>query len=370
MKSYHRWIWEGERWPEFEYSVPDLKEVYYRFGRLKTVETLLGRSVNEALMAQALEDEAVATSIIEGEYLQRSSVRASVQKALKLEADVTHTTVQTDALVEVLIDAKRSDKPLSLQRLFRWYKALFSTGQSGLREISVGKFRTDIDGPMQIVSGPWEREKIHYIAPPAERIEAQMHHFLLWLNTEQTLDPVIKSAIAHLWFLLIHPFDDGNGRLARAMSDYVLSSSPNVPVKLFSVASEIHRRKKEYYSVLDAVCIRDDMRIDQWMKWYITMLESAIDDAIQKIDAVRYKTLFWERISNITLNERQRKVIAKMLERLPQPFEGGMRTAKYASITKVSKATAARDLKDLEQKGIFESHGAGRGVYYTLKEVW
>lgn len=368
METYHRWIWQSERWPDFTYTAPGTTALYHRFGQLAMVEKLLSASLTEALTVSALEEEAVATSLIEGEVLQRSSVRASVHKALRIKSDEElHPTEQTDALVAVLLDAKRSGEPLTAERLFRWHKALFPTGQSGLTPISTGAYRDDAGGDMKIVSGPWEREKVHYVAPPAHRVEQEMTRFLLWLNTEGSLDVVIKSAVAHLWFLLIHPFDDGNGRLARAISDYVLSGSPDVPSRLFSVASEINRRKKEYYRELDAVCVRQDGDLSRWLAWFVTMMGSSLDHALEQIEAVKFKATFWERVRDVALNERQRKVLVKMLDKLPEPFEGGMKTAKYAAIAKTSKPTAARDLKELEEKGVLKRHGAGRGVYYTLE---
>ncbi|MBC8207959.1 MAG: Fic family protein [Desulfobulbaceae bacterium] len=367
MKMNHQWIWQSKRWPDFTHKAPDTTLAYHHFGQLTMVETLLSPLLTQELVALALEDEAVATSLIEGEVLQRSSVRASVYRALHIEGEETaHSTVQTDALIDVLLDAKNGLAPLTHERLLGWHRALFPTGQSGLRTIRVGMYRNDEKGEMKIVSGPWGREKVHYIAPPAYLVEGEMNRFLLWLNTEKNLNVVIKSAVAHLWFLLIHPFDDGNGRLARAISDYVLSASEKVPSTLFSVASEINNRRKEYYGELDKVCVRGDVDISAWIAWFVNMLCAALDHALGKIEAVKIKALFWDKVRNVTINERQRKVIAKMLNRLPEPFEGGMRTAKYAAIAKTSKPTATRDLNDLVQKGILKSQGAGRGVYYTL----
>ncbi len=369
MKTYQKWIWQSDSWPYFTYTFCDTTQAYHRFGQLMMVENLMQNTLSEQMIASAYEDEAIATSLIEGEVLQRSSVRASVHKALSLQnSDELHATVQTDALVEVLIDAKKGEGTLSSERLFRWHKALFPTGQSGLRTILTGKYRDDADGEMKIVSGPWEKEKVHYVAPPAHAIEAEMNRFLLWLNTEESLDPLIKASIAHLWFLLIHPFDDGNGRLARAISDFVLSRSSAIPSTLFSTASEINRRRREYYAQLDSVCIRSECDISAWIAWFVQMVDAALADALAKVEAVKFKSRFWESVRDISLNDRQRKVLTKMLDVLPEEFEGGMKTAKYASIAKTSKPTAARDLKELCDYGVLESHGSGRGVYYTVRE--
>lgn len=370
MKTYQKWIWQSECWPSFTYTLPDVTPAYHRFGQLMMVENLMQNTLSEQMIACAYEDEAIATSLIEGEVLQRSSVRASVHKALSLQSsDELHATVQTDALVEVLVDAKKGEGTLSAERLCRWHKALFPTGQSGLRKIRTGEYRDDREGEMKIVSGPWEKEKVHYVAPPAHTIETEMNRFLLWLNTEETLDPLIKAAVAHLWFLLIHPFDDGNGRLARAISDFVLSRSPAIPSTLFSIASQINRQRKEYYTQLDNACVYSEGDVTAWMEWFVLMVDSALAEALARVEAVKFKSRFWESIRDISLNERQRKVLTKMLDVLPEAFEGGMKTAKYASIAKTSKPTAARDLKELCDYGILESNGSGRGVYYTLKEA-
>jgi Fic family protein len=368
METYHKWIWQSNSWPHFTYTLPQTTQVYHRFGQLMMVESLLQNSLSEQMIVSAYEDEAIATSLIEGEVLQRSSVRASVHKALSLQnSDELHATAQTDALVAVLIDAKKGEGTLSSERLFRWHKALFPTGQSGLRTIRTGKYRDDVDGEMKIVSGAWEKEKVHYIAPSANVLEAEMNCFLLWLNTDALIDPLIKASIAHVWFLLIHPFDDGNGRLARAISDFVLSRSSAIPSTLFSTASEINRQRREYYAQLDSVCISTECDISAWISWFVQMVDSALADALAKVEVVKIKSRFWESVRDISLNERQRKVLTKMLDVLPEKFEGGMKTAKYASIAKTSKPTAARDLKELCDYAVLESHGSGRGVYYTVK---
>jgi len=369
METYQKWIWQSNSWPHFTYTLPDVTQVYHQFGQLMMVEKLMQNALNEQMIALAYEDEAIATSLIEGEVLQRSSVRASVHKALSFHnTHELHATVQTDALVAVLVDAKKGEGTLSAERLCKWHKALFPTGQSGLRTIRTGTYRDDCDGEMKIISGPWEKEKVHYIAPPANNLEAEMNRFLVWINTKESLDPLIKASIAHLWFLLIHPFDDGNGRLGRAISDFVLSRSPSIPSTLFSTASEINRRRKEYYTQLDNVCIRTDGDITEWVAWFVRMVESALADALTRVESVKFKSRFWESVRDISLNDRQRKVLTKMLDVLPEPFEGGMKTAKYASIAKTSKPTAARDLKELCDYGVLESHGSGRGVYYTVME--
>ena len=346
MESYHyekKWIWESENFPDFNFTKPKLEELFYKLGQLQTVEKFMNDSDSKELLLDVLEDETVATSAIEGEMLQRSSVRSSISKILRLgfEDDYTHTN-QTDALVEIIIDAKQnSNEPLSKDRLMTWHKALFPTGQSGFKKIQVGLYRVDAD--------------------------EMMSQYLVWLNEEVDASEIIyKAAIAHLWFLLIHPFDDGNGRIARAISDYVLSKSNLVNANFYSVATTIAVHRKEYYQTLDRVCVRDDLDVTLWMEWFVELLTESIEQTLIKVQTVKTKAMFWDKHINTKLNDRQKKVILKMLASLPLEFEGGMKVSKYLSITKTTRLTSSRDLSDLVEKGVMQSHGSGRGVFYTL----
>lgn len=371
MKMYHnekKWIWESESFPDFNFSKPKLEELFYKLGQLQTIEKFMNDSDSKELLLDVLEDEAVATSAIEGEVLQRSSVRSSINRILRLgfEEDYTYT-YQTDALVEIIIDAKQnSDEPLTKERLLNWHRALFLTGVSGFNKINVGEYRVD-EEPMQIVSGPWEKEKVHYEAPPSSMMDEMMKEFLEWLNMDVDSSEIIyKAAVAHLWFLLIHPFDDGNGRVARAISDYILSKSNLVNVNFYSVATTIHAKRKEYYQTLDLTCVKKDLDVSLWVEWFVNLLSESIEQTLLKVEAVQAKTMFWDRYRDTKLNERQKKVIVKMLSFLPNEFEGGMRVKKYISLTKATRITASRDLADLVEKGVMQSHGNGRGVFYTL----
>ncbi|MCW8954213.1 MAG: Fic family protein, partial [Sulfurimonas sp.] len=276
-------------------------------------------------------------------------------------------TNQTDSLVEIIIDAKQNSKePLSKERLLSWHKALFPTGQSGFKKILVGKFRVDEES-MKIVSGTWEKEKIHFIAPPSSMMPKMMSEYLEWLNEEvDSSEIVYKAAVAHLWFLLIHPFDDGNGRIARAITDYVLSKSELVNANFYSVASAIHVKRKEYYKTLDLTCIKENLDITLWITWFVEILTESIEQTLKKVEVVQTKSKFWDKHVNTKLNDRQKKVLLKMLSYLPSEFEGGMKASKYMSITKTTRITASRDLAYLVEKGVMQSHGSGRGVYYTL----
>jgi len=368
MKTYQKtkkWIWDSENFPNFIYKKENIENLIYKFGQLKMVENFINEETSKELLLEVLSDEAVSTLAIEGDTLQRSSVRSSINKILKLglEDDYTYTT-QSDNLIEILLDAKTNLNPFSKERLFAWHKALFPTGNSGLREINVGAYRKDKED-MKIVSGPWEKEKVHYIAPPAEMVNKFMDEFLIWLN-EDNNHTIYKAIIAHLYFVLIHPFDDGNGRIARALSDYVLAKSNLANATFYSISMIIYKNRKEYYEILDKVCKQTNQDITLWIEWFIKLLESSIDETLMKVEIVQTKAKFWDKYINIKLNDRQKKVILKMLSSLPNKFEGGMRVKKYMSITKSKRLTASRDISDLVQKGIFKSYGQGRSVYYEL----
>ncbi|MBL1243176.1 MAG: Fic family protein [Sulfurimonas sp.] len=369
MKTYQeekRWIWEDEKFPSFIYTTINLDALNHKFGQLDMVEKFMSQDDTNRLQLDRLMSEALSTTAIEGEILQRSSVRSSINKILKLglEDDYSYTR-ESDALIEVLVDAKTNQMPLDEKRLFQWHKALFPTGSSGLRDINVGCYRTDSED-MQIVSGAWNREKVHYIAPPSSSTQALMNEFLFWLNNDNTHSPIYKAAIAHLYFVFIHPFDDGNGRIARAITDYVLAQASLANANFYSISTTIYSKRKEYYEVLDKVCVSMTQDITLWMEWFMQLLEDSIDSTLLEIEAVQIKAKFWDRHRETKLNERQKKVILKMLSYLPEEFEGGMRVQKYMRITKTTRLTASRDLSDLLLKGVMQSHGKGRGVHYSL----
>ncbi len=368
MEKYHNgkeWIWEGESFPRFIYNAAPLESLYYKFGQLKMVAAFLDEESWSELTLNVMADEALFTSAIEGEILQRSSVRSSVNKLLKLGLEDEYgATPQSDALVEVLIDAKNNRDVLTKERLMAWHTALFPTGRSGMKEICVGAYRRG-EEDMRIVSGPWEKEKVHYVAPPARDVGRLMDGFLSWLNVED-MDPIYKAIVAHLYFVLIHPFDDGNGRIARAITDYVLARADLASGNFYTISSAIFKMRREYYAVLDSVCRRTDQDIDAWVKWFAKVIESSLDDALKRVETVKIKVKFWDKHRDTPLNDRQRKVISKMLSVLPEEFEGGMRVKKYMSITKATRITAGRDLADLVEKGVMKHFGKGRGGYYLL----
>ena len=368
MKTYHsekKWIWKSREFPHFVYDEVPLEPLYYKFGQLKMLESLLNQESYSELMLDALMDEALSTLAIEGEVLQRSSVRSSINRILRLglEDDYSYTR-ESDALIEVLLDAKSNHAPMTKERLFEWHRALFING-GGLRKIEVGTYRTDPE-EMQIVSGAWHKEKVHYVAPPSADVPVLMDAFLSWLNQEDGNGGIYKAIVAHLYFVLIHPFDDGNGRIARALTDYVLARSKLANANFYSISTAIYKNRKAYYAVLDKVCLRTDQHIGEWVEWFVALLETSIDETLSRVEVVKTKAKFWDRHKEMKLNERQKKVILKMLSYLPKQFEGGMRVQKYMSITKATRLTASRDLSDLVKKGVMERFGSGRGVYYAL----
>lgn len=369
MKTYQKesqWIWESKQFPNFTYEKVNLEKLNYKFGQLKMIENFMNQQTSNELLLDVLINETISTSAIEGEILQRSSVHSSINKILKLglEDDYSYT-VQSDNLVEILQDAKTNNNQLDKKRLLSWHKALFPMGNSGLSDIAIGKYRNAKED-MQIVSGSWEKEKIHYIAPHSKDVEKLMEEFLLWLNKKDNENNIYKAIISHLYFVLIHPFDDGNGRIARAITDYILAQSNLANANFYSISTMIYKNRKEYYSVLDKVCKNTNQDITQWMQWFVKLLEDSIDDTLLKVEVVQTKAKFWDKHINTKLNDRQKKVIQKMLSSLPLKFEGGMKTNKYMSLTKSQRLTANRDISELVEKGILKSFGQGRGVYYEI----
>jgi len=369
MKTYHNdhlWIWENNNFPNFTFQKIPLETLYFKFGQLQAVENFLTQQDSTELLVDVLENEAVSTSAIEGETLQRSSVRSSIQKILRLDVEAAYSNnYQIDNLIEIILDAKTNPAPLDYERLSSWHKALFPTNQSGLRKILAGDYRTH-EEEMRIISGPWEKEKIHYIAPPSAMMEKMMANFLHWLNENNEDDLLIKAAIAHLYFVLIHPFEDGNGRLTRAITDYVLSSAKLVNASFYSIATAIHQHRKEYYTILDSICRSSNLDITEWIEWFMKIVAISIDDTLKKVETIQVKTRFWDRCNQHVLNERQKKMIHKVLSVLPEAFEGGMKINKYMSLTQTTRITAGRDLSDLVEKGLIISLGSGRGVHYQL----
>ncbi|MDA8426305.1 MAG: Fic family protein [Treponema sp.] len=266
-------------------------------------------------------------------------------------------------VVEMMLDAtQRYDAPLTEERLFAWHAALFPTGRSGLRRIVVGGWRTDASGPMQVVSGPAGRERVHFEAPAAERLVAEMAAFLDWFNAPPKMDPVAKAAIAQLWFVTIHPFEDGNGRIARAIADAALARSDGSAQRFYSMSAQIRRERRAYYDVLEATQ-KGDLDVTAWLTWFLDCLDRSLDGAEATSRAILRKARFWQDLACQALNERQRKVLNRLLD----GFEGKLTSSKWAALTKVSQDTAFRDITDLVARGILvKSPGGGRSTSYAL----
>ncbi len=375
--SIKKWIWQHELYPDFRYDktslIDLLVKVEYNHGILNGIVKAFNEEEIQKIEVEALLNEAVNTSLIEGEYLQRESVRASLLKRLSSKYDVEKdsSTHQSDALAEVLIDCSMNRTALSVERLHGWHNSLFVTGYSGLQKIKVASFREHDD--MEVVSGAIGREKVHYKAPPEDLIESDVDALLKWISASDE-SVYIKSALAHLWFVSIHPYDDGNGRIARAIADYILSSSEerHTDFKLYSLSTAIYEQRKAYYDMLDKttnLLINRDFDFTSWVKWHLEIINQAMINAQKEIEYLVEKTKFWDKHRTDALNERQIKVLNKVLSVGKENFEGGISTKKYISMTKVSKATAIRDIQDLVEKGcvVQLSGSSGRNVRYQIQ---
>lgn len=367
MKTY-QWIWQNPDWPKFNYDAIELLPRLTSLNRLVGVLEITSRTLagDELLDAREriLTDDVVETSAIEGEILRRSSVRASIRKRLGLPVTQDDSNRHTDALVEMLLDARNcAASSLTEQKLNSWHAALFPTGYSGLHKIRVGEYRGDEQ--MQIVSGPVNREKIHYIAPPKNRIKKDMNRLLTYINKESEPDPLLKAGIAHLWFIMIHPFEDGNGRIARAITDYILAANYCHMMQIVTLSRQISMDKKGYYSTLEKAG-RNGPDITIWLSWFLDTFAKSLHESKWTIDRILKKVQFWQKHKETTLNDRQHKVLNRLLD-AGEKFQGGITTRKYAGMTKCSKVTASRDLSDLEEKKILRKNpGGGRSTSYEI----
>jgi len=367
-----KYVWQHENWPHFiwnsESLLPLIGQARLRQGKLLTQLNGLGFKLIREAQAEILIEETIETSAIEGEHLNRESVRSSVVRRLGLSSvNLPPPNRAVDGLVEVLLEATQNyDKPLATERLMGWQAALFPTGQSGLRRIRVGKWR-GLD-PMQVVSGAMGREKIHYEAPPGEKVEEEMKQFLSWwktsLNREEGL---LRAGLAHFYFVTIHPFEDGNGRLARALTDMALAQDEKLSTRFYSLSSQIMTERNEYYRVLER-CQKRTGDITEWLVWFLECHIRAVEGAGKLIANVLNKATFWQRHKSRELNERQRKVVNRLLVAGPDGFQGGITTRKYVAMTKAGRVTAYREISDLVEKGILHQNTAkGRSVSYDLK---
>jgi len=370
MTNTKRWIWQQTHYPHFTYDKGKLEstllEIKYQQGLLDGIYKNINKSDLDVAKVEILTTEAVDTSAIEGEVLSRDSVRSSIAKKLGITLEKDSSSTQTDGLVDLLLDATLFyKKEFTLERLFGWHNALFPTGYNSVYKINVAKFRGEED--MQVVSGPIGKEKVHYVAPPRDILENEMSRFLKWINDDND-SSIIKAAIAHLWFVIIHPMDDGNGRIARALTDMLLARESKQIYKMYSMSHAIKNDKKGYYDVLEQTT-SGSTDITLWLEWFLQTLLSALYNSKNSVNFILEKTNFWDLHRETVLNERQIKVLNKLLDTGVGNFQGGMNTRKYASMTKVSKPTASRELKDLVQKSclIQMPETAGRNISYEIR---
>jgi Fic family protein len=362
------YIWELDDWPDWRYDLstlaPALEETSRAqgllFGRLADV----GLPLREQASLAALTDDVVKTSEIEGEHLNVESVRSSLARRMGVDIGaLAPVDRNVEGVVEMVLDATVNfSSPLSAKRLFGWHAALFPTGYSGLARIRVGTWRDDATGPMQVVSGPDHRRKVHYEAPPAGALKKEMARFLDWANASASEPALIKAGLAHLWFVTLHPFDDGNGRIARAVGDLFLARADGSPQRFYSLSAQIQRERKAYYEVLERTQKRT-MDVTEWLGWFLATLGRAVNSAQSTLDTVLAKARFWQRWAGTPMNERQ----VKLLNRLLDGFEGKLTSTKWAAIAKCSPDTALRDINELVSRGILVKSGAGgRSTAYGL----
>lgn len=365
------WIHEHKNWPEFTWDdkaiTSKLADIRHRQGHLLGRMEGLGFALKREASLGTLTNDVVKSSAIEGERLNPEEVRSSIARRLGIDAaGLIPASRYVEGIVEMMLDATQNfSRSLTRDRLFGWHAALFPTGRSGMRRITVGDWRTGDLGPMQVVSGPAGGEKVHFEAPGADRLEKEMATFLAWLDRKTGLDPVLRAGIAHLWFVSIHPFEDGNGRIARAIGDMMLARADGTPDRFYSLSSQIERERASYYGHLEHQQ-RGTPEITCWLEWFLDALGRAISNAEKMLGNVLFKAQLWDRINRDPVNERQRLIINRMLE---EDFKGYMNTSKYAKMIKCSNDTALRDIQDLKARGIFiQNPGGGRSTTYRLPE--
>jgi Fic family protein len=365
------YIWGCKKWPHFQWNNDELFAALgaarFSQGALLSKVQALGMHNNPETYAEVLMEETLKTAEIEGEKYNKDSVRSSVARHLGLSTvGLPAITKNIDGLVEMLLNATREfNKPLTASRLKSWQAALFPTGFSGLSKIKTGKWRGK--EPMRVVSGPIGKEKIHFEAPPYEKVDSEMKAFLAWWKqSKDSMDGIIRAAIAHFYFVTIHPFEDGNGRIARALTDMALAQCENLGVRFYSLSSQIMKEREDYYSVLERVS-KGTEDITIWLKWFLDCYKRAIDNTEIVISRVLDKSLFWQKHNEVVVNERQRKVLNKLLDAGKGGFEGGLTTRKYVGIGKTSRVTAYREITDLlDKKLLRQNEGKGRSASYDI----
>ncbi|OZI26169.1 cell filamentation protein Fic [Bordetella genomosp. 9] len=366
------YIWTASGWPTWCYNLGVLAgavaQANRTLGLLRSKMVDLDSATRNAVRLAAFADEVINTSEIEGEHLNVASVRSSIARRLGVDIGaLAPVDRHVEGIVEMVLDATGAhDAPLTAERLFAWHAALFPTGYSGLSKITTGAWRDDAHGPMQVVSGRLDRQRVHYEAPPAARLPEEMAAFLAWVNSAATAEPpLIRAGLGHLWFVTLHPFDDGNGRIARAVGDLLLARADGSPQRFYSVSAQIQRERKAYYDILEATQ-KGSMDVTAWLSWFLETLYAAVASAHGTVDAVLRKARFWQRLPGARLNERQVKVLNRLLD----GFEGRLTSGKWAKLAKCSPDTALRDISELVQLGVLRrSQAGGRSTSYELADA-
>ena len=363
------YLYQSKDWPNFRWEdeilLSYVSEVRDLQGRLIGRMEGMGFDLREEAVLQTLTQDIVKSSEIEGELLNSEEVRSSVARRLGMEiSGLPDASRDVDGVVEMMLDAtQRFKEPLTKDRMFGWHAALFPTGRSGMYKITVGDWRKDEQGPMQVVSGAMGKEKVHYTAPESMKLEEEMQRFIDWFNSDEKMEPVIKSAIAHLWFVSIHPFDDGNGRIARAIGDSQLARADRTSQRFYSMSAQIMESKKGYYDVLESTQ-KGSLDISQWLVWYFERLTEALKATDKTLSKIVIKAKFWELHKNTKFNERQ----IEMINKLQGNFVGKLHSSKWAKMMKVHRDTARRDIQDLIDKGVLSESGeGGRSTNYILR---
>lgn len=369
MHQMKAFIHQLENWPNFSWKLEEfinlLSEARNLQGRILGRMESLGFDLRNEATLETLTLDALKTTEIEGEYLNRDQVRSSIARKLGMEiAGSVDSDRNVDGIVDIMLDATQNCfKPLTAERLFDWHAALFPTGRSGMYNITVANWRKDSTGPMQVVSGAMGKEKVHFQAPDSSVVEFEMSRFISWFNTNKELDLVLKAAVAHLWFVTIHPFEDGNGRITRALTDMLLALSDRSSQRFYSMSAQIRIERKQYYEILEKTQ-KGNLDITGWIKWFLNCLIDALKSTDTTLNRILFKADFWNRQAKTVMNERQKKLLNRILD----GFEGKLTSSKWAKIAKCSKDTAIRDINDLIKKDVLikEKEG-GRSTNYELK---
>jgi Fic family protein len=364
------YIHEQPEWPGFTWNKEKLAQtltgIRHRQGRILGRMESLGFSMREEAMLETLTLDVMKSSEIEGEILDADQVRSSIARRLGIEiSGLVPSDRNVEGVVEMMLDAtQKYSEPLTAERLFGWQASLFPTGRTGMQKITVGAWRTGSNGPMQVVSGAIGHERVHFQAPDASMLTKEMALFVNWFNTETTIDPVLTSAIAHLWFVTIHPFEDGNGRIARAIADMQLARADGSSQRFYSMSAQIREERTDYYNMLESTQ-KGTLDITAWLEWFLGCLGRALDTIEVTLKGVLRKARFWDSKTKTDLNNRQRLLLNKLLD----GFDGKLTSSKWAKLAKCSPDTALRDIQDLiHKKVLLKEEGGGRSTSYILNE--